>query len=207
MTGKGKPFRYLWEQAVREAKLGAGLTGVAYTIATYANADGSSIHPGESRVAHGLGVSRSTVTRALGRLRDEGWLTKVRNGNSRAGQADEYRLSLPSDHAALATHGASATAKDRASSQPVHESTQADHASLAQGSCFTGDAPPTHLHQPIYTSPFTPVQTVATARKRVGGWTRAAQEAADRTGDFVPSPVEPPPWPLTRPSAVEPATP
>lgn len=191
----GRAFRFVWEQAIRDAKLGPTVTAVALVLSTYANADGTSIHPGEARVADGLGTSRSTVTRALQKLRGEEWLTKVRDGNSRTGQADEYRLSLP-DRASPTPHDERPSGGDRASPE-------SDHASPVHGSCVTRDAPPAQ-DQLIYTNS-SPMST--TARRPVAGpWARAAEEAA-RAGDSVARPVASRPSRITRPSTVEPAAP
>jgi hypothetical protein len=200
--------RFVWEKAVRRAKLGTGQHGTsvlagAFAFATFADADGSSIHPGVSLVADGLGVSSRTVDRALSRLRAEGFLTKVRDGNRRLGLADEYRLCLP-DHATATSGERSAANVDRPTGSAVHPTAGDDHPTTVTRSPDAGVVPPdqspTHRHQTIHTRP-----GAREARKpTVGGWTRAAQQAANREG--VDS-LDPPPAGRTRPALVESATP
>lgn len=168
------PFRFVWEKTVRGAGLGRGQYGVsvlavALVLATYANADGTSVRPGVSRVATGAGVSTRTVDRALDRLRSEGYLHKVRNGNSRAGVADEYRLTLP-DGPSSVTDQPTDTGADHPTSVP-------DRPTSVTGSPDAPGVPPVQRpdhHQPIKTS--------APAKATEGGWTRAAQQAK---GDSV----------------------
>lgn len=90
--------RFDWEKAVRVAGLGTGKGGasvplVALALATYADSDGTSVRPSQETLAAGLGVSRSTVTRAIRRLRDEGLLRLVREAGP--GLAAEYELTVP----------------------------------------------------------------------------------------------------------------
>lgn len=66
---------------------------VAFALATYADPDGTKVRPSQQTVATGLGVSRSTVTRAVQRLREDGYLLPVREAGP--GLTAEYRLSLP----------------------------------------------------------------------------------------------------------------
>jgi DNA-binding transcriptional MocR family regulator len=128
---KAPSFRSVWERQIREAGLARGegkvsVLAVALVMATFANPDGTRVFPGEQRLADGIGVSRSTVTRALARLRREGWVEKIREGNSRSGQADEYRLRLPDRASPMS---------DRASSPPVR-------GSWARAARVAGDSPP-----------------------------------------------------------------
>lgn len=89
--------RFEWERAFRSAAIKpTSAMAVGFIVATYANADGTSIHPGIERIAEGMGASTDTVGRALDTLRRLGWLTRVKEGSSRLGQADEYALSTPS---------------------------------------------------------------------------------------------------------------
>jgi DNA-binding transcriptional ArsR family regulator len=118
---------------------------VAMVMATYANPDGTRIFPGEQRLADDIGVSRSTVTRALARLRSEGWVEKVREGNSRSGKADEYRLRLP---------GRASPTGDQASSPPVL-------GSWARAASSAADSPPGQEPRQIHHTTTTSVETAA----------------------------------------------
>jgi biotin operon repressor len=148
----GAPFRHVWERVLRDARLTPSAALVGLVLATYGNGDGTSIHPGEVRLAEGLGVSRSTVARAMKTLRNEGYIERVREGNARRGHADEYRLALPPDHVSPAV--------DHVSPEGDHVSPGTDHVSPVHGSRSAHDSPqsqvPGHLHQVIYTDTSTP---------------------------------------------------
>lgn len=91
--------RFEWERILRRVKIDATAKYVGLTLATYANRDGSQVHPGRTRLAAVTGKSASTVDRALGQLRQLGLLERVTRGSSagRQGLADVYRLALPAD--------------------------------------------------------------------------------------------------------------
>lgn len=91
MTGAG---RWEWEKVVRAARLPMAPALVALTLATYADVDGTKVRPSQSTLAEGLALHRSTVTRAMGRLRDDGYLEQVREPGP--GRTAEYRLAIPS---------------------------------------------------------------------------------------------------------------
>jgi hypothetical protein len=92
--------RYEWERIVRRVVMPtATVKAVALTLATYANADGTSIYPGNERLAAVTCAADKTVRRALEWLRAGFLIDRVREGsrNGRGGVADEYRLTIPSD--------------------------------------------------------------------------------------------------------------
>jgi DNA-binding transcriptional ArsR family regulator len=93
------PLRYEWERVIRALPLPSGAKHVALNAATYANADGSGIYPGNERTVADTGLSDSTVRRAYRLLRDVGLLDRIVEGRSRGrrGVADEYRLAIPDD--------------------------------------------------------------------------------------------------------------
>lgn len=102
-------FRFEWEQALRASALSAKARHIGHLMATYASADGTNIFPGNKRLAEGAAVSARTVSTAVRDLRDGGWVERTRQGNSRNGQTDVYRLRLPStSHPPAARSGASA---------------------------------------------------------------------------------------------------
>ncbi|MGY1773537.1 helix-turn-helix domain-containing protein [Blastococcus sp. SYSU D00813] len=91
--------RYEWERLVRRCQLTAPTKLVALTMATYANADGTSIYPGVARLTAVTGLSDRSVRAALKALRDVGLVERTVEG-SRAGRralADEHRLTVPDD--------------------------------------------------------------------------------------------------------------
>lgn len=125
-----QPLRWEWERAVRSARLGLRDTAVALALATWANADGTSIRPGDALVAEGLGVSTRTVERARAVLVERGLLRLVQPG--RFGRASEYALSLPSSPTVKSAWAAAladspvGSRPTRQTSIPTHESAQPD---------------------------------------------------------------------------------
>ncbi len=91
--------RYEWERIVRRVIMPGPTKYVGLTLATYANADGTSIYPGNERLAAVTCQSDKTVRRALAWLRGGYLIERLREGSrgGRGGFADEYRLTLPSD--------------------------------------------------------------------------------------------------------------
>lgn len=93
--------RFDWERVIRRCRLSASCKQVALTVATYANADGTSAFPGNERLRLVTGLSDKSVRTNLGTLRSIGLLNRVYEG-SRAmggtrGRADEYELEIPHD--------------------------------------------------------------------------------------------------------------
>lgn len=94
--GPLKPLdRFEWERIIRRLEIPGSVKYLALMLATYADPDGSRVHPGVERLALVMGVTDRTVKRSLSSLRDFGLLEKVRHGNRHAGLADEYRLTIP----------------------------------------------------------------------------------------------------------------
>ena len=135
---------------------------LALTLATYANADGTSIYPGNERLAAVTCQGDKTVRRALDWLRAGYLIERVREG-SRGGRralADEYRLTLPSDlltrHKLLDPDETPVTVTgDKGSRAPDHRSNEPVSPVIEDGSPviqdpITGhsDRTPTH-NQPL----------------------------------------------------------
>ena len=121
--------RYEWERIVRRVKMPPMTKGVAVILATYANADGTSIYPGNERLAAVTCQGDKTVRRALAWLRAGYLIERVREGSrgGRGGFADEYRLTIPSDlltrHELLSPDETPVVQTgDTASSDPEHRS-------------------------------------------------------------------------------------
>ncbi len=93
------PLRYEWERVIRSLPLPPAAKHVALNAATYADAKGGSVYPGNERTVADTGLSLATVKRAHKLLRDVGLLVRVVEGSrmGRRGVADEYRLSIPDD--------------------------------------------------------------------------------------------------------------
>lgn len=89
--------RFDWERIVRRARIPAGTKYLALMLATYANADGTKVQPGVKRLAIVMQVSRKTVIRGFGDLRELGLVERVKQGNRHAQENDSYRLTAPWD--------------------------------------------------------------------------------------------------------------
>jgi len=66
---------------------------LALAIADHAHDDGSSVYPGNERLAQKTLISERTVIRLMQKFVKIGWLIKVQNGNSGRGIANEYCIS------------------------------------------------------------------------------------------------------------------
>lgn len=92
------PFgRFEWERQIRRSTIPGPAKLVALMAATYANSDGSSIHPGVQNLMRDCDMSRATVMRHLKTLRETGLMTVVTKANHRAGRANDMRLTVPVD--------------------------------------------------------------------------------------------------------------
>ncbi|WP_405137471.1 helix-turn-helix domain-containing protein [Nocardia sp. NBC_01388] len=89
--------RYEWERLVRSIEIPSGVKYLALTMATYADPDGTRIHPGVERLALVMCVGERTVTRALPQLVSLGLVVRVKQGNRYANEFDAYRLTAPRD--------------------------------------------------------------------------------------------------------------
>jgi hypothetical protein len=80
-----------WFDLVRRARIPRDLKAAALVVGSYANADGSRVLCGVSRLAVDLDCSLSTAQRLWRRLRELGLIEMVRQVRKR-GMSDEYRL-------------------------------------------------------------------------------------------------------------------
>jgi Helix-turn-helix domain len=88
----GVPMRFEWEKALRGYRwLTATEKCVAFILATYSDADGSSCYPEVETIARDVGKSASTVQRALRRLEQFGFIKTT----PRLGQSNSYQLTMP----------------------------------------------------------------------------------------------------------------
>lgn len=92
--------RATWNRAIRGRLGHISRYAVARALADYGNKDGGNCHPGVARLAEELNCSRDTALRALGWLREYGWLHVERRGSRKTGQADSYVLTVPAPIAA-----------------------------------------------------------------------------------------------------------
>jgi hypothetical protein len=91
--------RFEWERLVRRCMFtGPSVKLLALLLATWANEDGSKIHPGLERLMAASGLSKGYVSTQLGKLEETGLIFKVHNGSSygrRGGLASVYQLTVP----------------------------------------------------------------------------------------------------------------
>lgn len=87
--------RFDWERRLRAATLTAQAKLFGVWLATYGDADGTSIHPGEERLSADTGLTVQTVRKHMRTLRETGWLRRVERSGRRTGHADSYRLTSP----------------------------------------------------------------------------------------------------------------
>lgn len=97
MTGAHPAGRFDWERALRRSDLPKLRKLVAFTLATYADPDGTSARPGLTELADACSMPYSTVKAHLKALRDAGWLDRTVRGSSlgRRAMADEHHLTVP----------------------------------------------------------------------------------------------------------------
>ena len=92
--------RWTWERKLRERSAAGGLSPtaqhVALMMATYADPSGDGIRPSVETLQTALGRGRTTVTGALKELRESGWITQKKRGNSLQQTASIYVLTIPS---------------------------------------------------------------------------------------------------------------
>lgn len=86
------PMRFQWERALRGYRwVTTTEIAVAFILATYSDADGSSCFPEVETLARDVGKSASTIQRALRRLEQFGFIKTT----PRLGQSNSYQLTLP----------------------------------------------------------------------------------------------------------------
>jgi hypothetical protein len=92
--------RFEWERLVRRIVMAEREKLVCFILASYADADGTRVRPGELVVASVIGKSERTVRRVLSKLEDDLRLIElVSRGGGRGGtgRTNEYRLTIPVD--------------------------------------------------------------------------------------------------------------
>lgn len=95
--------RFEWERILRRIQVSSpSVKLVGLTMATYADASGCRVRPGQARLAAVMGTSISTVRRGQSELEALGMLDMIAKGRSygrghTGAFASEYRLSVPSD--------------------------------------------------------------------------------------------------------------
>lgn len=108
-------FKFEWERAVADCRLGSATKSVAMWLSHHANHKGTNAHPGVQRLVHETELSERTVRRCLEQLREIGLIVRTMKGStaSKRKLADRYDLVIPDD---LHTHV-------RVESKPVKQQT------------------------------------------------------------------------------------
>ena len=86
----------VWSHLVRDHNMAPSYRFVALALATYADADGHSVHPTRARLMELTGLPEKTIKNALERLQALGLIRLVHRPTG-PGDAAVYRLSLPLD--------------------------------------------------------------------------------------------------------------
>jgi hypothetical protein len=79
---------------LRETPCTAAQASVLFAMASFAQPDGTRIHPGVDDLAELTKLDRKTVIAALKVWRAAGTITRTKNGNRRMRQADEHKINL-----------------------------------------------------------------------------------------------------------------
>jgi len=93
-SGGARPFVVDWRRSFRDGRLPASTMGVGYTLAEYANGDGTRAYPGEENLSRCVSLSERAVRRHLKVLLTAGWVTQESPGFP--GHHAVYRLAIPS---------------------------------------------------------------------------------------------------------------
>lgn len=94
----GSGWLALWKRKGTKAEhqLPGSALILAPVLASYANTTtGENIRPANSTLTKATSLGRSTVIRACQVLEQAGWFTKTRQGGTRPGGTNQYRLSAP----------------------------------------------------------------------------------------------------------------
>jgi hypothetical protein len=89
-----------WLKVVRDGIHPVNAKLVGFTLATYADKDGTNIFPSQRRLVAVTQLGETTVRKALKYLRDNGLIWRISRGSNlgQAGIADRCQLSLPKDY-------------------------------------------------------------------------------------------------------------
>ncbi|AQA21724.1 hypothetical protein BTZ20_5642 [Rhodococcus sp. MTM3W5.2] len=89
--------RFEWERIVRRASMPAGVKFLAFVLASYADGDGTRVHPSNIRLANVIEKTPRTVERGMAWLQSAGFIVRTKYGNRHIGLPNEYRLTVPAD--------------------------------------------------------------------------------------------------------------
>lgn len=92
--------RFEWEQSLRMLAVPWPTKSLGLLLATYADKNGTNIHPGEEHLARVTGLTVRSVRMHLAALRERYYLLERTDRGSAGGRravADDYRLVMPND--------------------------------------------------------------------------------------------------------------
>lgn len=92
-----KRLKFEWHKAVSAAELPDITKLLAFAVWDFTDQHGGNAHPGNELLAQTTGRSIVTIKRHLSTLRENGWLVRVEESNSRGNRrfADVYQLAIP----------------------------------------------------------------------------------------------------------------
>jgi hypothetical protein len=93
--------KFEWTNVVMRSEMPSSAKYLALILAAFANLDGTRVYPGVATLAAIMNRDERTVNRGRVWLRENGYITRVRQGNRYATRpdkrTDEYWLTLPDD--------------------------------------------------------------------------------------------------------------
>jgi len=89
--------RFPWTRAFRSSKIPMNTKAVGLVVASYGDGDGSSNHPGLTRLARDFDCDEKTIRRHLETLVRAGWMRRTHDGRVGVSRtdADDYQLTIP----------------------------------------------------------------------------------------------------------------
>lgn len=144
MTATRPASRFDWERVIRRANLPTTTKLVALLMATYADEDGTSIHPGEELLSRVVGINTRNTRTHVTKLRKVHLLMLVSRADRFRGRADEYRLVVPTSEeglAALDLLDPSERHRSPATSDPVDNSEVTGRVRPVTGGDTPGETP------------------------------------------------------------------
>ncbi|QOV97234.1 helix-turn-helix domain-containing protein [Rhodococcus pyridinivorans] len=149
MSSSRPGLKFRWHRDFLASDLGKTAKLVGVRVWDYASGDGSNAHPGRAALSEDLGISLSTVDRALRECRESGWLMRTNESNSHPSRAwaDVYALSFPDRSSPMTTDQGGDHSSPMTTDYADRSSNEEDRSSFEDGSPVTDDDPTDPLHQ------------------------------------------------------------
>ena len=142
-------LKFRWHRDFLASDLGKAAKLVGVRVWDYASGDGGGAHPGRSVLSKDLGISLSTVDRALRDCRDSGWLKRTNESNSHPSRAwaDVYALTFPDRSSPVTTDQGINHSSSMTTDSADRSSNDTDQSSNEALSVVTDDDPTEPDHQ------------------------------------------------------------